>query len=159
MEFFAENTVTVLLIIGLACLSIEVAVLGFSTLVLFFVGIASITVAGMVSLGVIDSTSLTEIIAGVVFLTAVLAVILWKPMKSMQNHVSSQKVTSDFIGLTFSLTDDIGPALQSKYRYSGIEWRVEANTPIPAGTQVEVVEIDVGVMRVVSLDNSPSKTD
>lgn len=149
MEFFIENAVTVLLIIGFTCLSIEVAVLGFSTLVLFFVGIAAIAVAGAVSIGMVEAANLTGIISSIVVLTSVLAMILWKPMKSMQTHVSSQKVTSDFIGLTFTLTDDIGPALQSKYRYSGIDWRVEANTPIPAGTKVRVVDVDVGVMRVV----------
>lgn len=149
MEFFVENAVTVLLIAGFACLSIEVAVLGFSTLVLFFVGIATIAVAGTISLGVIEANNLTAIIAAIVALTALLAVILWKPMKAMQTHVSTQKVTSDFVGLTFTLTEDIGPALQSKYRYSGIDWRIEANTPIPQGTKVEVVEVDVGVMRVV----------
>lgn len=149
MEFFVENAVTVLLIAGFACLSIEVAVLGFSTLVLFFVGIATIAVAGTISLGVIEANNLTAIIAAIVVLTALLAVILWKPMKAMQTHVSTQKVTSDFVGLTFTLTEDIGPALQSKYRYSGIDWRIEANTPIPQGTKVEVVEVDVGVMRVV----------
>lgn len=149
MEFFIENAVTVLLIIGFTCLSIEVAVLGFSTLVLFFVGIAAIAVAGAVSIGMVEAANLAGIISSIVVLTAVLAMILWKPMKSMQTHVSSQKVTSDFIGLTFTLTDDIGPALQSKYRYSGIDWRVEANTPIPAGTKVRVVDVDVGVMRVV----------
>lgn len=153
MEFFVENAVTVLLIAGFACLSIEVAVLGFSTLVLFFVGIATIAVAGTISLGVIEANNLTAIIAAIVVLTALLAVILWKPMKAMQTHVSTQKVTSDFVGLTFTLTEDIGPALQSKYRYSGIDWRIEANTPIPQGTKVEVVEVDVGVMRVVPVES------
>ena len=151
MEFFIENAVTALLIIGFLCLSIEVAVLGFSTLVLFLVGIAMITVAGAVSLDVIDPSNIAAIIAAIVVLTALLAGILWKPMKAMQTHVSNQKVTSDFIGITFVLVDDIGPALQSKHRYSGIEWRVEANTPIPAGTEVEVVDVDVGVMRVVAV--------
>jgi len=35
-----------------------------------------------------------------------------------------------------------------EYRYSGIDWKLKASEHLAAGTQVEVIQADVGVFHI-----------
>jgi membrane protein implicated in regulation of membrane protease activity len=136
-----------LLILGILLLVIEVAVLGFSTFVLFFVGCAALVTAGLLYVGIIPDTWLSAMFStGVV--TALSAALLWKPLKNMQTQVDTTKVKSDLVGHRFVLVEDVAPGLTPEYHYSGINWKLIASEHLVAGTQVEVTQADVGVFHI-----------
>ena len=86
----------------------------------------------------------------VAILTGLLAVLLWKPLKDMQNHVDHKPASGDLVGHSFVLSGDIGPGQTINYHYSGIEWRVKSTEPLNAGTEVEVTVADVGEFTVAA---------
>ena len=53
MNWINDNLSESLIIVGLALLVIEVVVLGFSTFVLFFVGLAAVVAGGLMAVGVV----------------------------------------------------------------------------------------------------------
>lgn len=147
MDWAFNNVAESLLIIGILLLAIEIAVLGFSTFVLFFVGCAAVVTAVLVYLGAIPDTWLAATLStGVI--TAISAIFLWKPLKKMQTKVDPKKAEGDLVGHSFTLVEDVAPGLTPTYRYSGIDWQLKAKKHIAAGTQVEVVEAQVGVFHV-----------
>ena len=87
MEFFSsDNMAEILMVAGLAALIIEVAVLGFATFVLLFLG-ASLLITGLaMTVGLLDTTLVTALWSNAL-LTTVLALGLWKPLRRMQNNV------------------------------------------------------------------------
>ena len=56
MDWIYANVTTVLVVTGLVLLIIEVAILGFATFVLFFVGLAALITAGIFYTGVLEAT-------------------------------------------------------------------------------------------------------
>ena len=86
MNWISNNLAEILIMAGLALLVIEVVVLGFSTFVLFFVGLAAVAAGGLMTVGVIPESMLSAL-SSVGILTALLAVLLWRPLKSMQGNV------------------------------------------------------------------------
>lgn len=143
MEWATNNLAESLLVLGILLLVIEVAVLGFSTFVLFFVGCAAVITSILLYLGIVPDTLSTALLTlGVV--TAVSAVLLWKPLKNMQTQVDTTKAKGDLVGHTFMLKEEVSPELNPLYRYSGIDWTLSSATPLAVGTQVEVIEADVG---------------
>ena len=147
MDWAFNNLAESLLILGILLLVIEVAVLGFSTFVLFFVGCAAIVTAGLLYVGIIPDTLLAALLTTGI-LTAVSAVLLWKPLKNMQTKVDTTKAKGDLVGHKFVLIEDVAPELTPVYRYSGIDWKLNANEYLVAGTKVEVIEADVGVFHI-----------
>jgi membrane protein implicated in regulation of membrane protease activity len=81
-------------------------------------------------------------------LTALSAVVLWKPLKNMQAKVDTTRAKGDLVGHRFILVEDVAPELIPEYRYSGIDWKLIANEHLVAGTKVEVIEADVGVFHI-----------
>lgn len=149
MEVINNNLAEVLVCMGLALLAIEVLILGFSTFVLVFLGLACILTGGMMFIGGIPETIVNAFV-GVGVLTGALAYILWKPLKKMQNKVEHKTVKSDLIGHSFVLKDDVSSKLSSTHKYSGIEWKVLSAETLAAGTEVEVVKTEVGAFTVVA---------
>ena len=147
MSWVSENLVEFLLILGLVLLAIEILVLGFSTFVLFFVGLATVVTAGLIYMALVPETILGSLLS-IGVLTAVAAALLWRPLKRMQTEVEIEPVQSDFVGMSFVLTDDVTADSSSTYRYSGIDWKLTSATPIKAGTEVKVVKADVGEFTV-----------
>ena len=138
-----NNLVEFLLILGLVLLAIEILVLGFSTFVMFFVGLAAVLTAGLIYLDMVPNNILGALLS-VGVLTAVSAAVLWRPLKGMQSDVDVEPVQSDLIGMSFVLTDDVSEDSSSTYRYSGIDWKLISHKPIKSGTEVTVVKADVG---------------
>ena len=149
MEWLASNLTYVLIFLGLALLVIEVAVLGFSVMVLFFIGLGCLITGILILVGVMPST-LVSALTGVAILSVLSAVVLWKPLKKMQDEVEKTDVKGDLVGYSFVLESDISPREHGSHKYSGIEWKVKSDTPIAAGTEVEVVRTDVGEFRVAA---------
>jgi membrane protein implicated in regulation of membrane protease activity len=147
MDWATANMAESLIILGLVLLAIEIAVLGFSTFVLFFVGLAAVITGGLLYIGAIPDSMLSAMLSIGVF-TALLAVFLWKPMKTLQGQVEQKKVSSDLIGHSFVLVENVAPGLSPTYRYSGIDWKLLSSEALDAGTTVEVSAVEVGTFTV-----------
>jgi hypothetical protein len=66
----------------------------------------------------------------------------------MQTQVDTTKVKSDLVGHRFVLVEDVALGLTPEYHYSGINWKLIASEHLVAGTQVEVIQADVGVFHI-----------
>ena len=150
MGWASDNLAEVLLVLGILLLALEVVVLGFSTFVLFFVGCAAVLTAGLLYAGIIPDTMLAAMFS-TGLLTALSAVLLWKPLKSIQTDVDTTKVKSDLVGHKFVLVEDVAPELTPNYHYSGINWKLIARENLVAGTQVEVIQVDVGKFHIKAI--------
>ena len=143
MNWMLSNLAESLLIIGLILLGVEIVVLGFSTFILFFVGIAALITAALLQLAFIPDNWQSALLS-VAIVTSVLAMTLWSSLKKMQSRVDKTRAASDLIGFQFLLVDDVAPNKPSLHHYSGIAWKLRCKEPIKAGTWVEVVQADVG---------------
>ena len=149
MEWIVNNMAATLIFIGLALLAIEVAVLGFSVVILFFIGLGCLLTGVLIFVGLIPETFSSSLL-GVSVLTIASAVGLWKPLKKMQNNVEPEDVTSDLIGHSFVLESDISHSNTGLHHFSGIEWKVKSDDEISAGAEVEVVKTEVGALTVTT---------
>ncbi len=151
MNWLTHNLAETLFIIGLIILIIEVTVLSFSTIILFMLGAATIITSitmymGVISANILDATLMIAIV------TAVLALILWKPFKQLQNTQNDKAVSSDLVGFTFILSEELSPGKDVSYKYSGIQWRLVSAQTIAAQTKVKVVAVNVGEWEVIALN-------
>lgn len=149
MEWLTSNFSTFLVSLGIVLLVIEIALLGFSVFILFFIGMACIVTGLLTMIGVLPET-LIAAFGSVAILSLLFAVVLWKPLKKMQNTGGAQDVKGDFIGYGFQLAHDVSATTFSTHRMSGVDWKVKSETPITAGTQVEVVKAEVGMLTVAA---------
>lgn len=149
MTWAADNMPTLLVVIGLALLALEVAVFGFALFITFFIGLACLLTAFFLWVGLLPAT-LPAVFAGVAVLSVVFAVTLWQPLKKMQNNNGNHDVKGDFIGHRFVLQSAVSSVQFGQHRLSGVDWKVRAELPIAAGTQVEVVKVEVGELTVVA---------
>jgi membrane protein implicated in regulation of membrane protease activity len=147
MDWMLENLVESLLIIGLLLLAIEILVLGFSTFVLFFIGLASIATAGIIYMGLIPDSFLSALMSLSVFST-LFALLLWRPLKKMQTKVDTKQADNDLVGHSFVIDQAVSPNTPGKYRYSGIDWSLRSSESIDAGSLVEVTRTEVGVFHI-----------
>lgn len=147
MEWALNNLPETLLIIGIALLVIEVAVLGFSTFVLFFVGCAALLTGILLFFGFLPETMLSALLS-VGIITAISAALLWKPLKAMQSNVDTHKAKGDLVGHRFVLAQDIKPGEMPEYKYSGITWCLISEEHLAAGTKVQVTEAEVGKFHI-----------
>ena len=143
MDWVSNNLAESLIIVGLALLVVEVVVLGFSTFVLFFVGLAAVITGGLMRIGFLPDSMLAAL-SSIGVLTALLAIFLWRPLKSMQNNVERKKVTSDLVGHSFILSEAVSMSSNPVYRYSGMDWQLSSEKELSAGTLVEVAGVAVG---------------
>ena len=151
MEYFFSNLSQILIVLGLILLAIEVLVLGFSTFVLFFIGIGFISSGILMGLGFIPETILNALLATAIISTVV-ALISWKQMKKIQNKVESKQVNNDMFGHQFTLTEELVVGKTITHRYSGIDWQVKAKEPLAAGTEVKIISMEVGLLTVERVD-------
>lgn len=147
METLNGYLPTLLIFVGLAMLAIEVGVLGFSIMILFFIGLGCLATGLLMLVGVVPQT-LAGALLGSGLLTLLAAVGLWKPLQRLQNTPASKPVTSDLIGSEFVLESDVSPNAPGQVKFSGITWRVIADSAIARGTKVEVTGTAVGELTV-----------
>jgi membrane protein implicated in regulation of membrane protease activity len=136
-----------LMTIGLLMAVVDVLVFGFATFFLTIIGLAMLVSGALIHFGILpDSTN--SVLISVAFLTALFSILLWKPLKNLQAHSNNKKVTSDLDGYQFTLEQDVDAGVFGKHHYSGIDWKVESDSPIAKGSKVEVLEFKVGVLLV-----------
>jgi membrane protein implicated in regulation of membrane protease activity len=147
VAWLTDNIVALLVIIGIALLAIEMGVFGFSVFLLFFVGLACLITGLFIAIGILPAT-MTFAIGSVAVFSLAFAIALWKPLKKMQNSGISHEVKGDFIGHSFILERDLAAGARGKHRMSGVDWKVRSDLPLQAGTQVQVVKVEVGELTV-----------
>ena len=147
MEWLINNPSQGLIVIGLVLLIIEVAVLGFSTFVLFFLGLSTLHTGIAVSLNVVPADWSVIIWVNAV-LAAIIAALTWKPLKRFQNKVSDKLVKNDYIGISFFTQDPVGPTIHASHSLSGVIWKLKSEKDIPTGTNVKIVRTEVGELWV-----------
>ena len=151
MNWFANNLIETVLILGIILLIVEVAVLGFSTFFLLFAGLAAVATAILMWMGIFPESFLYSIGSISVF-TVIFAALLWKPMVNMQKSVDTKRATNDLVGHSFILVDDVKANIpiseKPTYQFSGITWRLQSHADIAKGTLVEVFQLDVGTLWV-----------
>jgi hypothetical protein len=126
--------------------------MGLSGPLLFF-AIASVITGFLINIGLIDGWAMEVLVAGI--LSGVIAVLMWKPLKNLQNTRNKTDQSSDMIGLQVTVADDISKASGS-IRYSGINWNArladEVDVAIIAQNQLcEIVAITGTTMLVKPL--------
>jgi membrane protein implicated in regulation of membrane protease activity len=147
MDIFIQNLAQALLILGLVLLVVEVLVLGFSTFFMFFIGLGFIVTALFFFSDVFEPTMVNALIS-ISIVSGLSAVLLWQPLKKMQNSVGNKKVDSDIIGYQFELEEELLKGSILKHQFSGVSWKVSSDQNIERGETVEVTEVGVGKMKV-----------
>lgn len=148
-----SNISQTLLVLGLLALIIEVLILGCSTLVLLFFGIAMLLTSGLIYIGIIDANWISTL-STLAIITLLLTIALWKPFKKLQNKPAKTDVNTDFAVITFKLEKDLLPSERYTFNYSGIQWLIKADTTIAKDVTVKVIKKEVGVFWVEPVDNS-----
>jgi membrane protein implicated in regulation of membrane protease activity len=147
MEYILSHLPQTLIVVGLILLAIEVMVLGFSTFVLFFIGIGSIITGALMAMGVIPQTLLMSLLATAI-ISSFIAIFTWKPMKRMQNKVEVKQIDNDMIGHQFYLAEELVIGQTISHHYSGITWQVKAKDTLAIGTEVKIIKMEVGILTV-----------
>lgn len=147
VDYFVQNPAHLFYTLTGVCLILELGVLGMSG-PLLFVALGSLLTGVMISLGVLNGWEMAILSLGL--LTALSALILWKPFKRFQNTAVAPDTSSDMIGrllpVTQLVTRDRGAVA-----YSGIEWQVrlkESAEPVAVGMHVRVVGVDGALLLV-----------
>jgi hypothetical protein len=136
-------------LIGGASLVIELSLLGLSGPLLFF-GIAAFITGILSGFGVVNGWEAETFTLGVV--TAIIAVVSWKPLKNFQNSGGGPDTSSDMIGLTVAAATNIDSS-GGKIRYSGIDWsaRLSSDATVDIITEKQmccIVSIEGTIMLV-----------
>ncbi len=152
IEYINNNLSGFWISVGFALLAAEVLLFGFTTIIFLFAGLGAIATGLMMMAGLLPETWIAGT-ASFGITTGISGILLWRPMQRLQNGSVQEKQNSDFIGLQFILMDAISTVSPGRYRYSGIDWKVEVDVSSEAdtlekGVRVEVVSLDVGVFRV-----------
>lgn len=148
-----SNISQTLMVLGLLALIIEVLILGCSTLVLLFFGIAMLLTSGLIYIGIIEANWISTL-STLAIITLLLTIALWKPLKKSQNKPTKTDVNTDFAVITFKLEKDLLPSERYTFNYSGIQWLIKSTATIEKGVKVKVVKKEVGVLWVEPLDNT-----
>lgn len=154
MEWLASNFASLLIFLGIILLVIEVGLLGFAVFLLFFIGLACIATGALIMVGVVDDT-LVSAFGSIALFSMLFAVALWKPLKKIQDSTEAHSVKGDFIGHRFRLQQDVSSQRYGSYRLSGIEWQVRSDSPLAAGTEVEIIKVEVGLLTVAAASPEP----
>lgn len=138
---------------GFILLAAEALVFGFTTIIFLFAGIGALATGLLMAAGILPETWIAGT-SSFGIATGIISVLLWKPMRRLQNdNVSSRSHSSDLIGYEFVLQDDISPMSTGSHRYSGVDWKIELDSSasverISAGQRVVVASVDAGIFRV-----------
>jgi membrane protein implicated in regulation of membrane protease activity len=153
IQYLLDNHDQVFYLIGGVSLIVELAILGLGGPLLFF-GIAAFITGALSGLGVITGWESEIFTVGVC--TAILAIVLWKPLKNFQNSGGGPDTSSDMIGLKVPASSIINQS-SGKIRYSGIDWnaRLCDDAGVESITAEDVCTI-VGVEGTTMLVKPPS---
>jgi len=151
-EYINTHQAEFWIILGFILLAVEVST-GMVTGILLFGSIGAV-ITGLLMLAGILTEAWDVGIASTAICAGIVTVVLWKPLKKMQDgEIPEKDNSSDLVGYEFVLEQNITNISPGKIRYSGIDWKVEIYKDagvdeIKAGQQVEVCSVDVGKFRV-----------
>ena len=134
MQYLLDNHDQAFYLIGGVSLVIELALLGLGGPLLFF-GLAAFITGALSGLGVISGWESEIFTLGIS--TAILALVLWKPLKNFQNSGGGPDTSSDMIGLKVPAASDINQR-SGKIRYSGVDWNARLSND--AGVEIIVAK-------------------
>ncbi len=130
------------------CLFVELSILGLSG-PLLFVAFGCVATGLLVSLTGNHSWELELLLVSV--LAVLSAIILWKPLKNLQNSGGGPDTSSDMIGKSLLVTCTITRD-QGRVAYSGIEWQARLDAaltgPVAVGDRVIVAGVDGSLLLV-----------
>ncbi|MCP4990366.1 MAG: NfeD family protein [Colwellia sp.] len=132
MQTFLESHQLIWWAIAGLSLVVELGVMGLSGPLLFF-AFASMITGVLISFGFVEGWQSEVLVVGV--LTAIITLVLWKPLKKMQNSRSKTDNSSDMIGLQVPVSEAITTTAGS-IRYSGVNWQAR----LAEGVELEVIE-------------------
>ena len=149
METFLNNHQLIWYAIAGASLVIELGIMGLSGPLLFF-ALASIFTGVLISFGLIEAWQSQILVVGVA--SAIIAGLLWKPLKLMQNPKIKTDDSSDMIGLNVPVVDEV-TTTEGSLRYSGINWQARLDEKadvevISSGSQCTIVAVTGTTMLV-----------
>jgi membrane protein implicated in regulation of membrane protease activity len=149
LDYLAQGFI----ILGIILITVEVLVLGLSTFVLLFAGLAMILSGGLMLLDLMETSWVWALSATTAF-TLLLSLIFWKPLKAMQNKVEVSESKTEFSDKQFVLEQDVDIKGESQYQYSGVQWQLKSHSPIAQGSLVKVDKIEVGVLWVSVIETA-----
>lgn len=149
LDYLAQGFI----IVGIILVTTEVLVLGLSTFVLLFAGVAMILSGSLMVLELIETSWIWAFSTTTSF-TLLLSLLFWKPLKAMQNKVEVSESKTEFSDKEFVLEQDVDINGESQYQYSGIMWQLKSQSEISKGTLVKVDKIEVGVLWVSAVEKS-----
>ncbi len=132
LQHLVDNHNHAFYLVGGISLVVELAVLGLGGPLLFF-GIAAFITGLLINVGLISGWEAEIFTLAVI--TAVIALVLWRPLKNFQNAGGGADTSSDMIGLTVPVAVDINSKVGGKIRYSAINW----NARLAEDSGVEVI--------------------
>ncbi|MCZ2721410.1 NfeD family protein [Marinomonas sp. 15G1-11] len=149
-DFISNNIAHSMIALGIVLLIVEVLVLGFSTFVLFFLGLSFIITGGLMLADILPVT-FSSILLSNALACIFLALVLWKPLKKMQDNTETKTIKSDFTGIQLTTIEEISDTSTPEYKYSGIMWKLKSTELIPENTRVEVIKAEVGTFWVKAI--------
>lgn len=118
IQYFGDHHDQLFYFIAGLSFILELTVMGVGGPLLFF-AIASFLTGVMISLGVITGWEAEMFSAGI--LTAIITLLLWRPLKQFQNSGGGPDTSSDMIGQQVPASSEI-TATGGTIRHSGINW-------------------------------------
>lgn len=152
IDYITSHQAEFWMVMGFALLAAEVLT-GFTVGVFLFAGIGALVTGGLMSFGILAESWVAGISCTGIS-TGVITALLWKPLKNLQGDRPIEKDnSSDLIGHTFVIENEITMTNPGNTQYSGVSWRVEIDKDagvdvIEAGKQVTVSSVEVGVFKV-----------
>lgn len=154
MELINQYQPQFWLLCGFILLAIEAAAFGFTSGVLLFTGIGALLTGALMMMGLLP-IGWSAGVASSALLSGISAGLLWRPLKRLQNQTPDDRNTSsDFVGHSFELKEEITKTKPGSTRYSGIEWQVKIDEheteaqSMAQGRRVIVTSVDVGCFHV-----------
>ena len=131
--------------IGVILLLIEIIFLGFSTFVLFFLGIGCVATSLLLFLGAVP-LAVDKALLATSLISVGSAVVLWRFLKQLTSENNEIRVDEGFVNHEFTLSEPISRTSPGRYRYSSVTWQVlpYKDVALEAGMKVEVVSVEVG---------------
>jgi len=115
-------------------LLIELSIMGLSG-ILLFIGLGFFLTGIMNSIGLVTTWEFEVLSVGIFSLTS--ALVLWKPLKRIQGSKHPRDNSSDMIGQTVLVSNEV-TSIGGSIRYSGINWQAK----LSKSTKLEKLEID-----------------
>lgn len=151
LAYFSQHHDQLLyLIAGLSFIG-ELTLMGMSGPLLFF-AMGCFVTAVLINLGLISGWEAEAFTIGIS--TAVITLMLWKPLKRFQNSGGGADTSSDMIGKQVTTRSEVTSSSGS-IRYSGIDWNSRLaeglQVSIPTDTACTIVGVEGNVMLVKPL--------